>query len=136
MVGWDAPREAGNPSLGAHQHRGMFEICYIVSGRVEWWVRRRSRARGPDVFVVEPGHVFLTRPNEEHGGVDSMLHPCELYWIQVRLGPGDRKVMTRLRQGSRTFQGGEAIRAAFERIVSEHAHRDRWSANAAGAALR
>jgi AraC-like DNA-binding protein/mannose-6-phosphate isomerase-like protein (cupin superfamily) len=143
MVGWDAPRRADSSALDSHAHRDAFEICYIVDGRVEWWVRS-GRGRN-DVFVLEPGHVFLTRPGEEHGGVDSVLHPCELYWLQVKLPrdgvpgmpPAHGRSLAKHLAGlsRRTFRGSDRLCGAFARIVSEHASRDPWSAAAARAAL-
>lgn len=59
--------------LHAHDHGDAYELCLIVSGNVDWWV-------GREVFQVGPGELYLTRPREQHGGIDSVLQPCELYW--------------------------------------------------------
>lgn len=60
--------------LGVHAHREAMELCYIERGTVRWWA-------GPDVFDVTGGEVYLTWPDEPHGGIDDALHPCRLYWL-------------------------------------------------------
>jgi AraC family transcriptional regulator, L-rhamnose operon regulatory protein RhaS len=141
MLGWDAPRQAGDLGLGAHKHRGAFEICLIVGGSVEWWVRERGQMR---IHVVEPGQVYLTRPGEVHGGVDAVLHACELYWLQLR-AKGDelpglaRKqsmaILRRLRRLPRVIDAAEGVQSAFARLVGEHVQRDGLSEVRARAAL-
>jgi AraC-like DNA-binding protein len=74
--GWSRQRVARR-GLTAHQHAGAFELCLIRSGSVEWWV-------GQATYAVGTGDVFVTWPGERHGGVGAVVHPCELYWLQVR----------------------------------------------------
>src|SRR5690606_39281161 len=132
MLGWDALRQAGDASLAAHRHRGAFEICLIVRGSVEWWVRRGSRT---EIHVVEPGCVYLTRPGEVHGGVDAVLHACELYWLHLRSGEGElpgmsrgqaRSLFQRLRGLPRTFRAAPAVQRGMEALVAEHVDPDAW----------
>jgi AraC family L-rhamnose operon regulatory protein RhaS len=77
MVGYDRFPRAEAARLAAHAHDG-YEICYLVSGSVEWWA-------GDEVTEVGPGEIYLTRPGERHGGIDAFMHPCELYWVQVAM---------------------------------------------------
>lgn len=119
--GWSSQR-AARPALSAHHH-DAFEFCLVNRGTVEWWARDR-------VYDVGRGNVYITYPGEEHGAVGSVLHPCELYWLHVRLGgaalPGlTKKATVRLQQGlrelpTRTFEISRPTRDAFMRIHREH----------------
>lgn len=108
MAGWSR-FERAQPSLEPHQHRGCFEICYLVRGSVEWWV-------GPQIFHVGPGEIFVTKPGEPHGGVDAFMHPCELYWVQV--WPRST-LLQELEKLGRQCRGGPLIAAHFERLLAE-----------------
>jgi AraC-like DNA-binding protein/mannose-6-phosphate isomerase-like protein (cupin superfamily) len=114
-LGW-ARFLAADPNLGSHSHPDSWEICYIVRGKVDWWA-------GDRIYAVGPGDIYLTRPGERHGGVDALMHPCELYWIQVR--PGRRRewaaFFARLAAtGRRVFKGNATVPDIFERIFQEH----------------
>ena len=76
MLGRDNLRAAGR--LLPHTHAGIMEICYIERGTVTWWV-------GREVHEVEGGEVFITWPDEHHGGVDGAFHPSKLYWLGLVL---------------------------------------------------
>ncbi len=139
MVGWGAQSSASEVALAPHRHRGAFELCHIVAGSVEWWVEQQ-------VFTVGPGQAFLTRPGERHGGVDAVLHPCELYWLQLVIPsrgplPGlDAPTTRRLRHGLRSmparhFPASPTLADAFARLLAEHRHRDPLSPVLARAAL-
>ena len=65
-------------TLGPHRHPRVWEICLVMRGQVEWWA-------DDGVFRVGAGQCYVTRPGEVHGGVDSVMHACELYWLSVRL---------------------------------------------------
>jgi AraC-like DNA-binding protein len=114
-VGWDIFRHARPESLAPHTHAQAYEICYIVAGGVDWWVES-------EMYELNPGDVFITRPNERHGGVDAVMHPCELYWLQV-LAPltGDeRELSTALANlRLRTFPGSASVPNCFQRILKE-----------------
>lgn len=123
MLGTDAPR-AAVAGLGSHRHASAFEICYIARGMVSWWVR-------DELDDVGPGEVYITRPDEPHGGVDAALHPCELYWLVLpmpagRALPGLGAAATRrLREGLldmtlRHFPASAALPGCFERLLTEH----------------
>jgi AraC-like DNA-binding protein len=126
MVGYDRhPRSF--LYLVPHIHPQAYEIVFLLSGSVEWWV-------GPEVHQVRRGDLFLTAPGEEHGGIDSMIHPCELVFCQVRIPA--RAALTGLtipqtrtiRRGfaairRHCFPGSPAARAALLRL--HQAHHDR-----------
>lgn len=130
MVGWNSTRSATDLSLAAHAHRGAYEICYIARGSVDWWA-------GGEIHEVGPGDVYVTRPGEPHGGVDAVIHPCDLYWIQVTLvGPAYRETARRFAAMTvRRFPGSEAVRDCFDRLLREHRRPDKLSPLAAKAAL-
>jgi AraC-like DNA-binding protein/mannose-6-phosphate isomerase-like protein (cupin superfamily) len=109
-VGWSHFSRA-DAHLGAHYHRGCYEICYIVRGSVEWWA-------GSQIYRVGPRDVYITRPGETHGGVDAFMHPCELYWILVRPCNAFFKSLQRLEH--RHFPGGPILADYFDRILAEH----------------
>lgn len=126
MLGWSRFREASY-ALHGHQHSGAFEICYIVRGKVDWWA-------GNKVYEVGPGDVYVTQPGEPHGGVNALMHPCELYWILVQArtreagGAGGDPLWASILRGlgqidRRLFRGGAAVPEIFERLFEEHRRR-------------
>ena len=125
MIGW-AHFERAVPALSRHAHAELYEICFIVRGSVEWWAQSQ-------IFQVEPFDVFLTRPDEEHGGVDAIMHPCELLWVLVR--PNDQMLKELLRLRLRHFKGDARILRHMERLLAEHRQRDAQSAAAVRATL-
>jgi len=138
-LGWDAYSKAQPEGLGEHRHVEGWEICYLVRGQVEWWV-------GAERHRVSGGQCYITRPNEPHGGVDRVMHPCELYWLQVRLPPehplpdlaaasGEMIALAFAGMSERVFTASGAIMQWFERILEEHRHPDRQSVLAARASL-
>lgn len=109
MVGWSRFDRA-SAHLGAHIHTNSYEICYLVRGSVEWWA-------GSQIFQVGPRDIYITRPGETHGGVDAFMHPCELYWVQVRPSNSLFKELSTLTL--RHFHGGAILGQHFERILAE-----------------
>lgn len=77
-VGRDSLRKVVD--LKEHLHAGAYEICYIERGTVRWWV-------GQEIHEVNGGEVFVTWPDEPHGGIDDVLHPCKSYWIELDFPP-------------------------------------------------
>jgi AraC family transcriptional regulator, L-rhamnose operon regulatory protein RhaS len=133
MLGYDHFTRAGE--LGEHTHARSIEICYIVSGTLDWWI-------GEKLYVVRGGDVFLTLPGERHGGLDAIMDVCELYWLQLRLKPRKnsprewQRWMKRLSKlPERTFAGSDHVREEFARLVSEHARNDDDSVAGARAAM-
>jgi AraC-like DNA-binding protein len=134
MVGWDIFPKA-QASLAAHAHHGSYEICYIAHGSVDWWA-------GNEVHEVGPGDIYITRPDEWHGGLDAMMHPNELYWVQVHLPPtgltpADAQALThdfeqiRLRR----FPGPRSMKDTFARLLAAHQTRGPYATTLARAAL-
>jgi AraC-like DNA-binding protein len=119
MVGYDQFVRA-SATLGEHVHHDAYEICYLLAGSVEWWA-------GDDVTEVGPGEVYITRPNERHGGTDAFMHPCELLWIQVAfplagLTKPDAAALAAAFAGInlRTFPASQGVAKGIEAILDEH----------------
>ncbi len=123
-IGWSRFDRAKPHNLGGHQHADAWEICYIAKGHVDWWVNAQ-------MFEVRPGQVFFTRPDDFHGGQDGVMHPCELYWVQVILKPdGALPGLSRQQTASlsrdlaalehRIFPAGPTLPMLYERILAEH----------------
>lgn len=130
MLGWNSNRSARDLPLDPHEHRDAFEICYIARGSVEWWVR-------DETYEVGPGDLYVTKPREPHGGIDAVIHPCDLYWVGIAHGDAPlRPALRRLAKlERRCFPGSPAIISCFERLLAEHRRRDALSVTAARAAL-
>ena len=79
MLGWSVFPRANGRGLTPHRHDGVWEICFLVEGATEWWVENEGN------FQVGRGDWFITRPGELHGGIDGVMHPCELFWAQIAL---------------------------------------------------
>ncbi|MFA6173753.1 MAG: AraC family transcriptional regulator [Kiritimatiellales bacterium] len=79
-AGWCRCAAARPGTLLSHSHKGAYEICLMRHGSAFWQV-------GGDVFHVEPGDLFITWPDELHGGENQVMHTCELYWLIFRLAP-------------------------------------------------
>lgn len=62
--------------LDWHAHRGAFELCYLVEGRQVY------RAGGRD-WLLNPGDVFCTRPDEPHDSADRPQEIGALRWLQI-----------------------------------------------------
>jgi len=138
-IGYDAVRRADELELGEHAHDDAFELCYIAAGSVEWWVER-------EVHEVKAGQVYLTRPRERHGGVDAVMHPCRLYWLQLRFPrrgalPGLDACTTRTLERRlqavrhRCFDVPRAVGDGFARLHAAHRRTDELCAARAVAAL-
>ncbi|MCH2175425.1 MAG: AraC family transcriptional regulator [Lentisphaeria bacterium] len=77
-LGWARTLRAMETDLSAHTHDDAFEFCYLVKGHTRWWVEQ-------EIYDLHGGDLYLTWPQENHGGIDNVLHPCELFWVQLRL---------------------------------------------------
>lgn len=127
-IGWNSSRSATDLQLPAHVHPHAYEICCITRGSVEWWA-------GNDVYEVGPGDVYITRPGERHGGVDAVIHPCDLYWIIVTLSAARQRPLSArfAAMQARCFPGSAAVPRLFEAIMDEHREPDELSLVAARA---
>ena len=74
LFGWMNTSSASYSKLRTHVHENAFEVSFIARGSVRWWV-------GDKVYQLKRGSVYITRPDEPHGGIDGVMHPCELYWL-------------------------------------------------------
>lgn len=121
-VGWCRYSSAKPDTLLSHSHEDAFEICWLRSGSTFWKV-------GEELFHVEPGQLFLTWPNEVHGGASQVMHACELYWFIFRLRPGKgsfglspartREIKTALQQlRRRKFRAPPGMEDHFKRILT------------------
>lgn len=139
MIGHDRWDRAEAGGLAEHEHQGLYEICYLASGSVDWW------AEGA-IQEVGPGEVYMTRPGERHGGLGAIMHPCELFWLLLSIPktaalPGlttseTRNIETGLdRINPRAFPGAAVVGESFRKILEEHARSDTHSLVASRAAL-
>jgi AraC-like DNA-binding protein len=122
-VGWySIPKAAVN--LGRHSHPDEYEITYQARGDVELWAEQ-------DIYRVEPGDLYITKPGEVHGAINSIMRPCEFYWVKVALpGHGALPGLSREQTGglvsvfagmkSRCFPGSQQILQDFRALLAEH----------------
>ena len=126
LLGWLKFRHAMANALWPSQHRGFFEIHYIVHGNLHWWVEQQDCPLGP-------GMIQVIRPDELHGAQNAVLDPCEHYWMQIDLSSPTnlhglpvkeaQEICELLRtRAARRFAGGEPIRDTLEKLVEEHCH--------------
>jgi AraC-like DNA-binding protein len=119
--------EAIPNALRADRHVGEYEIHYVLSGTLSFWVGDRT-------YEVRPGMTFFTQPAELHGGVDATLQPGEWYWLRLRFPPGNqplpelshksskelKKALTAIK--SPLFAGSLQLRSCFARLLEEYRH--------------
>lgn len=74
MFGWTTTPRATDLGLKPHSHKNAYEICLITGGTVQWWV-------GHEMYQLGRGDIYITHPDEPHGGIDEVMHPCALYWL-------------------------------------------------------
>jgi AraC-like DNA-binding protein len=118
-------RDSLRKSVGfqPERHGGAIEICYIERGNAAWWV-------GSEVYDVKGGDIFVTWPDELHGGIDNVLHPCKVYWIALRLsrraparflgisGEEAGTIHRKLFQLRRHFTGSPALARSCDRMIA------------------
>lgn len=120
MFGWTSTPRATNLGLKPHAHKNAYEICLIVGGRVQWWV-------GHEIYQLGRGSIYITRPDEPHGGIDEVMHPCSLYWLILPLPgkqalPGLTRAQTQTLMQSlanirqRTFMSTLALGSFFKHL--------------------
>jgi len=130
-IGFDIFHRVGG--LGKHTHEGLFEICLIMRGKVTWWAKKET-------YDLRGGDIYFTWPDEEHGGLHDIMHPCTLYWIVLRipkpqnararnflnLPPMEAVALCRAVHAlpSRHLRGAELLepyyRAVFEQLMSNN----------------
>lgn len=138
-IGWTRFVDAKRDGLGAHHHPGAYELCYVKAGTLHWCIGDRA-------FTVAPGHLYLTLPDEVHGGQDGVMDPCDLYWVSFTLdrrrgslgfGPAEARLIDdRLRAvPDRTCRVDAGIATHWDRILAELAHPGPLSAATVEASL-
>ncbi len=61
----------------AHYHPDTIEICYVLRGRLSWWI-------GESSYDVHSGDVLVMPAGVPHGSNDQTLQPCEYFVIHVK----------------------------------------------------
>lgn len=119
-VGYDVFADAKPSGLEPHRHPGAYEVCFIRRGSLQWQVGERS-------FAVGPGDLFLTMPDELHGGRNGVMDRCELFWAAFNLdrhgcglAPAECALLDRCLRTSRlrVCPGPDTIAGHFERILA------------------
>ncbi len=123
-IGWSQRRRAQSPALGAHAHAG-WELCCLVSGRVEWWVENER-------CTLHAGDLYLTAPNERHGAIDEIFQPCQLLWCQIDATWIDAAWQVL----PRCWAGAAAVEPLLRTLLHECQHPDQHSHDAAAALLQ
>lgn len=125
--------EAIPNALRADRHVGEYELHYVLSGTLGFWVGDRS-------YEVRPGMAFFTQPGELHGGVDATLQPGEWYWLRLKFPAKEqplpelsKKSSSDLKKGlagikSNLFPGSLQLRSCFQRLIEEFRHQTPHSA--------
>lgn len=128
----------GGPRPQARQN--VYEICYVDRGSAEWW-------SDDTLYQVGPGTLFINWPGEWHGGDNAMLHPCEVFWVQIHLDRqtplptlspalSDDIVQRFHSMTCRFFPASDPIRGYFQQILDEHRQPERpYAALSARSAL-
>jgi AraC family transcriptional regulator, L-rhamnose operon regulatory protein RhaS len=78
-VGFRASRSAGTWRMHVHD---SYELHYVERGLL--WIEMENARH-----VARTGDVFLTLPNETHGGPRGVMGPCVIHWVGLRLRPDD-----------------------------------------------
>ena len=122
-LGWSKSQQAlpgRKRSLGI----SSYEIGYIDKGSIEWWL-------DGELHEIGPGSLFVTRPGELQGGANTLIHPCERYWLRINFPPqGDlpglpAAVVKDLKHlfetmEQRYFPGSPELGTYFESLLEEH----------------
>jgi AraC family L-rhamnose operon regulatory protein RhaS len=124
-VGWGNFALACPGHLAPHAHPGAYELCFILSGEVEW-------GTGDSLDVLRERDVYVTQPDEEHWGRDAAMHPCTLYWVILGsldhgftwpdLDPRVADLLSSQLQIIRThrLRGTRKLCDAFQELFEEH----------------
>lgn len=112
--GWQCCAVATAGQVQAARAGDCFELHYIHSGSVSWWLD------DPDqVHEVVAGQTHLVRPGQAHGARDDTLHPCEHYWLRMAL-PTDKNPLPGLRP-----EDSRQLRDCIGRVTVQTAHADK-----------
>lgn len=118
-------------ALIPHTHDGVYEVTLVLDGCLDFVLN--------DIhYPVRGGMLFITKPGEMHGSVDSTLQPAEWYWAHIRIPdddalPGMTRDETRELAGAfggltqRLIYGSEALQDCFAQLLAEHRSRRTFS---------
>jgi AraC-like DNA-binding protein len=112
-------------ALVPHKHDDVYEVTLVLDGCLDFTV-------GEKHHPTRGGMVFITRPGEMHGSIDSTLQPAEWYWAHLRLPergtamPGlsaeDTEALIEAFAGlsQHLIYGSEALQECFAQLLAEH----------------
>ncbi len=135
IIGWLRFSSAFEGALLADSHPGEYEIHYIVSGELSWWVEDRT-------YDLRSGMILIIAPGETHGSTTGVLEPCEHYWMRLTFpdeagGPSDIAQLGEAFAAleHRAFAVSPAVREGFAQMLAEHHQRGDYARVACRAAL-
>ena len=96
LAGWTQFDRAIPRGLMPHRHDGCFEVAFIKRGVTNWWV-------GNELYNLQPGQLFMTLPNELHGGQDGRMDACEFYWVIFSLDPRNGSLLLDARETAKIY---------------------------------
>jgi AraC-like DNA-binding protein len=121
--------------LDPHVHTA-FEICYIHSGKGQWFAEGRT-------YALKPGDIYITKPGEVHGGRTDPADPFHVFDLALELDAlsdalpkkrnaalATREVAGAVRQAGalydefksmreRVIPGGAGLEQIFRRLLNE-----------------
>lgn len=91
-----------------------FEIHLVLDGSVDFWVQAET-------YHLQPGSLFFTQPGQLHGGVENIVQPCTLLWLQIDpRHVTDRALLARFYQiQDHCWQGAKDLVFWVEKILRE-----------------
>ena len=95
-------------------HELYYEVHLVLDGAVTWWVE-------DEIYHLQPGSVFVTKPGEAHGSVENLVQPSQLTWLQVdaALLP-DRTMQAELAAlKQRTWLGANELVGQVQQLLAE-----------------
>ena len=132
LLGWTIFDSAVPDGLVSHVHSRDYEICYIVQGQLNWWVN-------DEVYEVKRGDFFFTKPGELHGGMNSIMERCEMYWLHLHFPgmdypnsgfslPRRNMLLDELNEiNHRAFPAQSNMCPPFRRLLEEYENRDEYA---------
>jgi AraC family transcriptional regulator, L-rhamnose operon regulatory protein RhaS len=137
-LGWRTFTQ-GTPGGPRPSAMKTYEICFVDTGSVEWWINDA-------LFEAGPKSLFINRPGEWHGGESGLVQPCEMYWLQFFLPPEgnlpglEETTVLELKRAietmhHRSFIASPEIKIFFDLLLSEHREPRAYSLVTARAAL-
>jgi AraC-like DNA-binding protein len=129
IFGWLHFYHALPNALRPDIHRNTYEIHYILSGRLNWWIGER-------VYEIRAGQAVVIRKGELHGARHNVLQPCQKFWLRVNLDdplPGLGAAETgRLKkiideQASHVIAISPRVLDVFQQLLEEHRNPSKMS---------